>query len=164
MELGSTWSPSWAHATGSWLARGPGATLDKRGVLLTANQSGKSISLSLASPRGTRAHVPAGILQAGSTPRPQLWLSGSLSHGMWDFSSPIRDQSHVPCAGRQTLNHGTTQEVHRVVSKGNVDKQVSAGCLLLQHQEQTRRLTAEGRGDTYQRQTTSVSPEIGARN
>lgn len=51
MELGSTWSPSWAHPTGSWLARGPGAILDKRGVLLTANQSGKSIS-ALLPPEG----------------------------------------------------------------------------------------------------------------
>ena len=36
---------------------------------------------------------------------------------MWDLSSPTRDRTHVPCIGRQILNHWTTREV--------------PGCLLL---------------------------------
>ena len=28
-----------------------------------------------------------------------------LSRGMWDLSSPTRDQTHTPCAGRWSLNH-----------------------------------------------------------
>ena len=32
---------------------------------------------------------------------------------MWDLSSPIRDQTRVPCIGRQLLNHWTTREVPR---------------------------------------------------
>ena len=35
----------------------------------------------------------------------------SLPHGMWDLSSPIRDQVTVPYIGRWILNHWTTREV-----------------------------------------------------
>ena len=38
-----------------------------------------------------------------------MWAQ--LPHGMWDLSSPTRDQIHVPCIGRQILNHWTTREV-----------------------------------------------------
>ena len=31
--------------------------------------------------------------------------------GMWDLSSPTRDQTCVPCIGRQILNHWTAREV-----------------------------------------------------
>ena len=31
--------------------------------------------------------------------------------GLWDLSSPNRDQTHIPCIGRQILNHWTTREV-----------------------------------------------------
>lgn len=54
----------------------------------------------------------------------QLWLMGSRtcrlsshsprakwSHGMWDLNSQTRDQTGVPCMGRQILNHWTTREV-----------------------------------------------------
>ena len=34
-----------------------------------------------------------------------------LPHGMWDLSSPTRDQTRVPCIGRWILNHWTTREV-----------------------------------------------------
>ena len=37
----------------------------------------------------------------------QAWLP----HGRWDLSSQTRDQTHVPCIGRQILNHWTTKEV-----------------------------------------------------
>ena len=37
-------------------------------------------------------------------------LSCSM-HGMWDLSSPIRDQTHVSCTARWILNHCTTREV-----------------------------------------------------
>ena len=30
---------------------------------------------------------------------------------MWDLSSPTRDQTHVPCTGRQILNHWPRREV-----------------------------------------------------
>ena len=30
---------------------------------------------------------------------------------MWDLSSPTRDRTHVPCIGRQILDHWTTREV-----------------------------------------------------
>ena len=30
---------------------------------------------------------------------------------MWDLNSPCRDGTHVPCIGRQILNHWTTREV-----------------------------------------------------
>ena len=58
----------------------------------------------------------------------QLWHTGSrarglsscgtwawLPHGMWDVSSPARDQTHVPCIGKQILNHWPTREVPRNV-------------------------------------------------
>ena len=35
----------------------------------------------------------------------------SLPWGMWDFRSPTRDQTWVPCIGRWILNHWTTREV-----------------------------------------------------
>ena len=46
-------------------------------------------------------------------PGSSLWCLGlssydaqaSLPHGMWDLSSPTRDQTCVPCIGRQILNH-----------------------------------------------------------
>jgi len=40
----------------------------------------------------------------------------SLSHSMWDLSSPVRDQTHIPCIGRQILNHWTTKEVPFLIS------------------------------------------------
>ena len=47
-----------------------------------------------------------------------LWCTDSRrawaqeSHGMWDLSSPTRDQTHVPCIGMGILNHWTTRVVH----------------------------------------------------
>ena len=37
------------------------------------------------------------------------WIS--LPRGMWDLSSPTRDQTHVSYIARQILNHWTTREV-----------------------------------------------------
>ena len=34
-----------------------------------------------------------------------------LPLSMWDLSSLTRDQTHVPCIGRQIPNHWTTREV-----------------------------------------------------
>ena len=34
-----------------------------------------------------------------------------LFHGMWDLSSPIRDQACIPCIASRLLNHWTTREV-----------------------------------------------------
>ena len=34
----------------------------------------------------------------------------SFPHGMWDLSSPTRDQSCVPCIASWILNHWTTRE------------------------------------------------------
>ena len=36
-----------------------------------------------------------------------------LPHGMWDFSSLTRDRTHIPCTGRQIVNHWTLREVRR---------------------------------------------------
>ena len=36
---------------------------------------------------------------------------GILRRGVWDLSSLARDQTHVPCIGRQILNHWATREV-----------------------------------------------------
>ena len=57
-----------------------------------------------------------------------LWSTGSRAHGlsgwgawallscgMWDLSSLIRDQTCVPYAGRQILNHWTAKEVPGVL-------------------------------------------------
>ena len=46
-------------------------------------------------------------LHSCSTWALQLWRGCSI----WDLSSPTRDQTHVPCTGRQILNHWTTREV-----------------------------------------------------
>ena len=35
-----------------------------------------------------------------------FWLRGT-----WDLSSPTGNQPHIPCIGRQSLNHRTTGEV-----------------------------------------------------
>ena len=35
----------------------------------------------------------------------------SCPHGMWDIGSQTRDGTHVPCIGKQILNHRTTREV-----------------------------------------------------
>ena len=32
--------------------------------------------------------------------------------GMWDTSSPVRDQTHIPCIERQSPNHCTTRKAH----------------------------------------------------
>ena len=34
-----------------------------------------------------------------------------VAEGIWDLSSPTRDQTCIPCIGRQILNHWTTREV-----------------------------------------------------
>ena len=36
--------------------------------------------------------------------------------GIWDFSSPARDQTQTPCTGRLRLNHWTSREVPVVQS------------------------------------------------
>ena len=35
----------------------------------------------------------------------------AASHGMWDLSSPTRDQTHAPAVKVRSLNHWTTREV-----------------------------------------------------
>ena len=41
---------------------------------------------------------------------------------MWDLSSPTRDGAHIPCIGRQILNHWTTREVPIPLQLFEVDK------------------------------------------
>ena len=36
--------------------------------------------------------------------------------GMWDISSPTRDQTHISCIERQSLNHWTVREVPHLLS------------------------------------------------
>ena len=38
-------------------------------------------------------------------------LGLSCSEACRNLSSQARDQTHIPCTGRQMLNHGTTREV-----------------------------------------------------
>jgi len=44
-----------------------------------------------------------------------LQHTGSLC-GMWNLSSPTRDQTCVPCIARHILNHWTTREVLRAIA------------------------------------------------
>ena len=46
---------------------------------------------------------------------PQLWHTGLVAPQHVEFSL-IKDQTCVPCIGRQILNHWTTQEVQGTVS------------------------------------------------
>ena len=39
-----------------------------------------------------------------------------LLYGMWDLSSPTREQTYVPCIARHILNHWTTREVLRAIT------------------------------------------------
>ena len=40
-----------------------------------------------------------------------LERTGLVARGVWDLSSPTRDQTRVPCSGRPILNHWTSREV-----------------------------------------------------
>ena len=42
---------------------------------------------------------------------PYCTVHAQLPHGMWDPSSPVRDQTHVPYTERQILNHWATRQV-----------------------------------------------------
>ena len=44
-----------------------------------------------------------------------------VPHGIHDFSSPTRDQTCIPCIGRQILNHWTTREVPFITFLDEVD-------------------------------------------
>ena len=70
----------------------------------------------------TRALAVACGLQ--STQAQQLWHMGLVAprrvgcqfpHGVWDLSSLTRDQTCVPCTGRQIFNHWTTRKSSRLV-------------------------------------------------
>ena len=56
--------------------------------------------------------------------------------GMWDFSLPTRDRTHILCTGRQSLNHWTTREVpvelmfYRGAEEGNWRRQEEADRLI----------------------------------
>ena len=51
----------------------------------------------------------------------------AMLHGIWDLSFLARDQTHVPCFGRQILNHWTTRKVsvqgvlERTAASSNLD-------------------------------------------
>ena len=40
-----------------------------------------------------------------------ILLLQMLPQGIWDLSSPTRDQTSIPCIARQILNHWTTRQV-----------------------------------------------------
>ena len=40
-----------------------------------------------------------------------FWLQG-----IWGLSSLTKDQTHIPCVGRQSLNHWTAREVPGLLS------------------------------------------------
>ena len=39
-----------------------------------------------------------------------FYIIMTIPCGLWDLSSPTRDQTCVPCIGRWILNHWTTRE------------------------------------------------------
>lgn len=75
MELNSTWSPSWAHPTESWLARGPGATPSPReaSYWLRPNEANPPPALLLlcASSQSERRSCPSWDFPRGS--HSQAW-------------------------------------------------------------------------------------------
>ena len=42
-----------------------------------------------------------------------LFIYSAVPGGMWDLSSPTRDQTCIHCVGRQRFNHWTAMEVPR---------------------------------------------------
>ena len=50
-------------------------------------------------------------LSSCGTQAQQLWLRPSLLQGLWNLSSPARDQTQVPCIARWILNPRTSMEV-----------------------------------------------------
>ena len=40
-------------------------------------------------------------------------------HGMWGLSSPTRDRTHIPCIGRQSLNHWTARKFPQTPLEGD---------------------------------------------
>ena len=53
----------------------------------------------------------------------------SCTAGMWDLSSPTRDQTRVLCTGRRILYHWTTREVHQTSSYFAVQRVRTLTCL-----------------------------------
>ena len=39
-----------------------------------------------------------------------VWAFSVAAHGTWGLSSPTRDQTGIPCIGRQIVNHWTAKE------------------------------------------------------
>ena len=61
--------------------------------------------------------VAPGLSGCGTRP---LEIEGLVvaSHGLsclWDLISPTKDRTHIPCIGRQVLNHRTTREVPKAL-------------------------------------------------
>ena len=44
-----------------------------------------------------------------------FFLLPATSLGMWDLSSPTRDQTHIPCIGNTRLNRWAIREVPRTI-------------------------------------------------
>ena len=65
----------------------------------------------LVAEQGSRAHRFSGC----STQAQELWGTGLVALRLVE-SSRIRDQTHVPCTGRQILIHWTTREAHQLGS------------------------------------------------
>ena len=64
--------------------------------------------------------------------------TGASLHGMWDFSSLTRNVTHVPCTGRQILNHWTIREIPRVISQlGHRGRLVTGQMLSAQIRDKT---------------------------
>ena len=59
---------------------------------------------------GLSQHTRSSVASVFSSCGPWAWLPD----GMWDLSSLTKDRTHVPCIGRQILNHWTTSEVLQV--------------------------------------------------
>ena len=53
----------------------------------------------------------SGLFVVACSPLSSCGAWAKLPLGTWDLSSKIRDWTHAPCIGKQSLNHWTTREV-----------------------------------------------------
>ena len=59
-----------------------------------------------------------------------VWHMGLVAQGMWDLSSPTRDQACIPCIGRWILNPWTTREAGNLPLLLGPEGQEPAACCL----------------------------------
>ena len=89
------------------------SSCSERGPLLTAVHGPLIVVASPVAERGLQARGPQRLWLVGSRAQAQkLWHTGPVAP-QHVGSSQTRARTHVPCIGRQTLNHCATREVPR---------------------------------------------------